>query len=219
MSRRLPGSPDGEQCYAISLVRFEAAALFYLAAGFFFVEAAELGTAGGFGGAALLRRMQDGEEHFAELVEARLDVLGLVAVFFAVDDDFAGGGNTARVGGLEALADGGGQAGAVQYVEVQDGFAGDFVDVLSAGTAAAREGEAQLGVGDRDVRADLEVHGSAAVGGRKLGAVRTSVARVGCLYLAENFWRGGKLELPEVGGWYGFVAIYVFVVSLISSEI
>ena len=140
------------------LIGPETAALFDLAAGFFFVEAAELGAAGGFGGAAFFGGMQDGEDHFSQLVEARLDVLGLVAIFLAVDDNLAGGGDAAGVGSLEPFANGGGQAGAVRYVEMQDGFAGNFVDVLSAGAAAAGKREVQLGVGDGDGRADLEVH-------------------------------------------------------------
>jgi len=102
--------------------------------------------------------VEDGENHRFELVEARLDVLGLVAVFFAVDDDLAGGCDAAGVGSFEAFPDGGGDAGTIQHVEVQDCFAGNFVDVLAAGAAAAREREMQLGVGDRDVGGDREVH-------------------------------------------------------------
>ena len=41
---------------------------------------------------------------------------------------------------------------------MQDGLAGNLVDVLSAGTAAASEGEAQFSVGDFYRRGDLEVH-------------------------------------------------------------
>lgn len=171
------------------LIGFEAAALFYLAAGFFFVEAAELGAAGGFGGAAFFGGMQDGEDHFFELIEARLDVLGLVAVFFAVDDDFAACRDAAGVSRLEALADGGRQAGAVRHVEMQDGLAGDLVDVLSAGAAAAGEREAQLGVGDGDRGANLEVHGG-------IVSCQLSVVGTGGEGLTSaGSWLSGKLEV------------------------
>ena len=86
------------------LIGPEAAALFDLAAGFLFVESTQLGASGGFGGAALLGRVQHGQDHVPQFVVAGLDVLRLIAELLAVDDDLAVGCDATGIRRFESFA-------------------------------------------------------------------------------------------------------------------